>query len=415
MAPSAGAWKERRRWHCEVKKFKLESRRISKADCHGEQCSRGRRGCRQCEASRRSSLISVGEVPGAGSKLLGGWNVTTKNRRSCLVCSASAIRFITHSTVVAMPSIGPTLPPHLSKRSRDEAQDDGASSPDSSEKRRRVAGPALPPTASTSARAVGPSLPPDFTSRASSSESESVPAPPTSSRPSRVAGPAPPPAPLDERPQSPPADDSDSSDDDFGPAPPPVGGVHHAGHDDGSLRPTKSAFDTEPQFTDQPKRAQRDEWMTLPPTQDDLSARMDPTKMRARKFNSGKSAGGTSGMSSAWTETPEQKLKRLQDEALGITAPSNAAPATSESRKSKDEERRARKMREKIDAARGKSLVEQHQDKGTGKEKEDDPSKRAFDYEKDMAVSGTVNHKQRREMLSKSKGFSDRFSSGSFL
>ena len=72
-------------------------------------------------------------------------------------------------------------------------------------------------------------------------------------------------------------------------------------------------------------------------------------------------------------------------------------------------------MREKIDAARGKSLVEQHQEKGTGKEKEDDPSKRAFDYEKDMAVTGNVNHKQRREMLNKSKGFGDRFSGGSYL
>lgn len=177
----------------------------------------------------------------------------------------------------------------------------------------------------------------------------------------------------------------------------------------------KSAFDIEPQFTEAPKQAQRDEWMTLPPTQDDLAARMDPTKMRARKFNTGKSAGNTGGMSSAWTETPEQKLKRLQDEALGITAPSNTAPATSESKRSKEEERRARKMREKIEAARGKSLVEQHQDKGTGKEKEDDPSKRAFDYEKDMAISGTANHKQRRDMLNKSKGFSDRFSSGSYL
>ena len=130
------------------------------------------------------------------------------------------------------------------------------------------------------------------------------------------------------------------------------------------LGSAKSAFDTEPQFAEAPKAAQRDEWMTLPPTQDDLAARMDPTKMRARKFNTGKGAGSTGGMSSAWTETPEQKLKRLQDEALGIAAPTNAAPTTSESRRSKEEERRARKMREKIDASRGKSLVEQHQEKG---------------------------------------------------
>lgn len=296
-----------------------------------------------------------------------------------------------------MPSIGPSLPPHLTKRSRDDDDSDRQSSPESSDKRRRVAGPAPPP---------------DSRSRSSSVDSDVGPAPPPSSKPSRVIGPAPPPAPLDERPHDAPKDDdSDSSDDDFGPAPPPPGGAQ-SGFDLGS---TKSAFDTEPQFAEAPKAAQRDEWMTMPPTQDDLAARMDPTKMRARKFNTGKGAVSTGGMSSAWTETPEQKLKRLQDEALGITASTNAAPATSESRRSKEEERRARKMREKIDASRGKSLVEQHQEKGIGKEKEDDPSKRAFDYEKDMAVGGMTTHKQRREMLNKSKGFSDRFASGSYL
>lgn len=208
------------------------------------------------------------------------------------------------------------------------------------------------------------------------------------------------------------AEDSDSSDDEFGPAPPPAGADIGSYDDD---RPVKSAFDTDAGFAEAPKRIQRDDWMTMPPTQDDLAARLDPTKQRARKFNTGKSAGGGGGMSSAWTETPEQKLKRLQDEAMGISAPSSTTAPTQASRKSKDEERHARKMRDKIDAARGKSLVEQHSEKGTGKDKEDDPSKRAFDYEKDMAVVGTANHKQRRELLSKSKGFGDRFSSGSFL
>ena len=310
-----------------------------------------------------------------------------------------------------MPSIGPTLPPHLAKRSRDE-DDDRASSPDSSDKRRRVAGPAPPPSASSPRRNIGPSLPPESRSRSSGEDSDVGPALPKASKPARVAGPTPPPAPLDERPPNPPEDDSDSSDDDFGPAPPPANAnISSYEHD----QPGKSAFDTDPDYTEAPKKAQRDDWMTMPPTQDDLAARMDPTKMRARKFNTGKSAGGGGGMSSAWTETPEQKLKRLQDEAMGITTPSNSTAPVQDSKKSKEEERRERKMREKIDAARGKSLVEQHAEKGTGKEKEDDPSKRAFDYEKDMAVIGTANNKQRRELLSKSKGFSDRFSSGRFL
>lgn len=161
---------------------------------------------------------------------------------------------------------------------------------------------------------------------------------------------------------------------------------------------------------------QRDAWMTMPPTQDDLAARMDPTKMRARKFNSGKSAGaGGAGGMDIWTETPEQKLKRLQDEAMGISAHSNASTTSKkESRRNREEEAKTQRMREKLEASRGKSLVEAHEEK-TGKEKEDDPSKRAFDYEKDMALGGKVNHKQKREMLNKAKGFGDRFSSGSFL
>lgn len=225
-------------------------------------------------------------------------------------------------------------------------------------------------------------------------------------------GPAAPPAPLNERPPNPPSDDTDSSDDDFGPAPPPAGAAYNAStYDDAT--PAKSAFDTDPQFAEAPKKAQRDDWMTMPPTQDDLAARLDPTKQRARKFNSGKSAGGGGGMSSAWTETPEQKLKRLQDEAMGISSAPPSAGTASTGGRSKEEERRARKMREKIDASRGKSLVEQHQSKK--KIEEDDPSKRVFDYEKDMAVQGNLNHKQKREMLSKSKGFGDRFSSGNFL
>jgi hypothetical protein len=316
------------------------------------------------------------------------------------------------TTALTMP-IGPTLPPHLAKRSRDD-EDERASSPDSGDKRRRVAGPAPPPSAKSPRRTVGPSLPPNHASRSSSEDNDVGPAPPQASKPKRIAGPAPPPAPLDERPSYPPEDDSNSSsDDDFGPAPPPAGGSVNYDDDE---RPEKSAFDTSPQYAEElkPQKAQRDDWMTMPPTQDDLAARLDPTKQRATKFSSGKSSGG-GGLSSAWTETPQQKLKRLQDEAMGITTPSNAPAAAYDSKKSKEEERRARKMREKIDAARGKSLVEQHAEKGTGKEKEDDPSRRAFDYEKDMAVIGTANNKQRRELLSKSKGFSDRFASGSFL
>ncbi|KAF1997462.1 hypothetical protein P154DRAFT_280809 [Amniculicola lignicola CBS 123094] len=317
-----------------------------------------------------------------------------------------------------MSSIGPSLPPHLAKRKRSDGEDDVSASPQrssspDSEKRRRVVGPAAPP------RTLGPTLPPRAgspRSRSSSEDSDLGPALPTASKPARVLGPAPPPAPLSERPPNPPSDDSDSdsSDDDFGPAPPPAGGFSSGnGNGDGASR---SAFDVDPQYVEETKKVVRDEWMMLPPTADGLAARMDPTKSRPRKFNSGKASNGpTAGETNAWTETPEQKLKRLQNEALGISAPATATDTKKDSRRAREEEAKARKIREKIEASRGKSLMEQHTEAETGKEKEDDPSKRAFDYQKDMAGGAKIGNKQRRDLLDNAKGFGGRFSSGSFL
>ncbi|ORX94515.1 hypothetical protein BCR34DRAFT_465125, partial [Clohesyomyces aquaticus] len=302
------------------------------------------------------------------------------------------------------------LPPHLAKRPRDnDDQPSRSTSPDSSDKRRRVLGPTRTPSASRPR------------SGSSSSEDSGGPAPPSAPKPRY--GPTAPPAPLSERPPDPPSDDSDSdsTDDDFGPAPPPPGGLPSA-HRHDEQNPIRSAFDTDTRYAkrEDTKKVQRDEWMTLPPTHDDLAARMDPTKLRARKFNSGKGAkgGGAAGQDmGVWTETPEQKLKRLQNEALGVTAPANTATAASShaSRRTREEEEKARRIKEKIEAARGKSLMEKHKEQGTGKEKEDDPSKRKFDHEKDMGVGMKVSNKQRQEMLNKSKGFGDRFSGGSFL
>jgi hypothetical protein len=79
-----------------------------------------------------------------------------------------------------MPSVGPTLPPHRTKRSRD-SDDERASSSDSGDKRRRVAGPAPLPSAASPRRTVGPSLPPNLVSRSSSEDSDAGPAPPPAS------------------------------------------------------------------------------------------------------------------------------------------------------------------------------------------------------------------------------------------
>ena len=105
----------------------------------------------------------------------------------------------------------------------------------------------------------------------------------------------------------------------------------------------------EPQHVEE--KVQRDAWMTMPPKQDDLAARMDPTKIRARGFNTGKGARGPNvhdDDSSAWHETPEQKQKRLADEMMGVSQPSTADPQKPrKSAEATKDEAAARQIRER--------------------------------------------------------------------
>jgi hypothetical protein len=217
-------------------------------------------------------------------------------------------------------------------------------------------------------------------------------------------GPAPPSAP-----QEFPGSDSDSDSDDYGPAPPSA-----------SNAPKRTIGPAAPPA--EPDAPQRDSWMLAPPEASAYKER-DPTRIRARKFASNPAgrpaphSGG--GVSSIWTETPEEKLRRLQDSVLGRSGPADdAATSSAGSRKSKEEEERNRRIASNIEAQRGKSLVAEHQQrqKATGAaEEEDDPSKRGFDKEKDMALGGQIGTAQRRELLNKAADFGGRFSKGSFL
>ncbi|KAB8596103.1 hypothetical protein FH972_025812 [Carpinus fangiana] len=276
-----------------------------------------------------------------------------------------------------MSTQGPTLPPHLLAKRKHEDEDD-----------------------KTTAR------PRNSRSPSSSPEADGA-------KKRRLAGPAPPPARLDERPTYPPDAESDSSSDDddgYGPALPSTGST---------ARPAQSVFDNMPQERDTAKReSKRDEWMMMPPTQDDLSARMDPTKQRARGFNTGKGAKGASGPAGSnamWTETPEQRRKRLEDEVMGVKrSDSQGLDVTKDLRKQREDEEKARKIKEHNEKHRGESLYKQHQ--GTSKAKEDDdPSKRAFDYDKDMSAGSKIGHSQKKELLNKASDFGSRFSSARYL
>jgi len=54
------------------------------------------------------------------------------------------------------------------------------------------------------------------------------------------------------------------------------------------MQATKRIQEQEATAREKDKKPQREEWMLLPPTNDDWSSRVDPTKLKARKFQSGK-------------------------------------------------------------------------------------------------------------------------------
>lgn len=384
-----------------------------------------------------------------------------------------------------MSSIGPQLPPHLSKRKREE--DDSPDSPPSKTSRSNqdeIAiddeesdsddgyGPSVPkttvmgptmPTKAPERPSIGPTLPPSANTNEISLESDSdddgtgpAPPPPAATvtskqhhqqpqqkqdappNPKRIMGPAPPPANLSERPTSPPnrsgsEEEDEDSEDDYGPALP--GSHAHSKHSRGAAAAALLAAGPD-------AGPKRDDWMLAPPTSTGYSER-DPTKIKARKFASGTSAtsrpaaGAGGGVSSIWTETPEEKARRLADAVLGrggdqTSASSSAAAAKSNSSSdgSRDK-KRDDKIRAFTEQMRGKSLYEEHQSaikegkmngssgsggkKATDVEEEDDPSKRAFDREKDMGLGMKITASQRKELLNRASDFGGRFQKGNYL
>lgn len=373
--------------------------------------------------------------------------------------------------------VGPQLPPHLAKRKRSNEDIEIPNSPPrkvqaASGPESRILGPTAPPLNNPDElnieddsseddygptkpsdttkspvnqparppKAVGPTLPPthnpdELNIDESSDDDEYGPSKPTTTTttatsssnigptlPKRVLGPAPPPANLSERPSHPanPGADSDSSDDDdFGPALPPAPGSY-AETQMIAERAQVASREAEVISKAAPRR---DDWMLVPPSDSSWGDRVDPTKLKNRKFQSGKGSkapierGG--GISAIWTETPEQKRQRLEDEVLGRTETAlNSTGASSKpgaGRMSKEEQATARRIEAYNEKNRNKSLYDEHNKQEGIKEKEDDPSKRGFDREKDMAIGGRMGHGEKREMLAKAKDFGSRFQKGKYL
>lgn len=270
-------------------------------------------------------------------------------------------------------------------------------------------GPARPETPPKRARVMGPAMPPSFRPESDKDEEQDS------------------------------QDDEDESDDDYGPSLPPPASSSSAVQHETPTEPIPS------QPASKPEVVQRDDWMLKPPDQLGLSARMDPTKLKNRKFNTGNparpAASKAGGPSNTWTETVEEKRKRLQNEVMGIQAPAAASTASEPDAGKALAAERAEKMSKHVreynvsatshiyiylsellaklhanqqEKNRNKSLYSQHK-ASTEEQEKDDPSARAFDKEKDIRAPSKISHSQRREMLNKAADFNSRFSGGSFL
>ncbi|KAI1827226.1 hypothetical protein F4861DRAFT_494508 [Xylaria intraflava] len=330
----------------------------------------------------------------------------------------------------AHPSIGPSLPPPIGP-TPPPAVSAGPELPPAnvdevpldSEDDEPI-GPSAPPTTNTAKHTIGPTLPSTNTDEIPLDSEDEDALGPALPKQKRIHGPSLPPAPLSERPPE-NTDSDDGSDDDYGPALP-----SSTSHKQRQARALKAAeAEAEAAATKAPKR---DDWMLAPPSAGGYRA-ADPTKPKARRFNAGPRANTDSAagseISSIWTETPEEKRKRLENAVLGRDG-ANATPRSAQPKSdAKADAEQAARIQTFTEATRGRSLYEEHQaarargeagapsgsKKGWADEEEDDPSKRAFDKEKDMKLGGRIGAAQRRELVNKAADFGSRFAKGKYL
>ncbi|KGO67523.1 Protein of unknown function DUF3752 [Penicillium italicum] len=245
---------------------------------------------------------------------------------------------------------------------------------DSKDKRKFEADDPQPGLVSKQRKVIGPSLPPPQEANAANSEISKE--------------------------EEEDDDDDDDDDDDFGPSLPPSG----------PLKPHMQQKLCAPEVSKQvEKESQRDQWMLQPPSHSDWSSKIDPTQLRNRKFNTGKSATAPKNMDSSWVETPEERMRRLQDAVMGVAASTNQHgdhKGASNAKLMEDQIKRYKDITGKNTRLETLNQAEKE---------DDDPSARAFDREKDMAVASKISSAQRREMVKKAADYNTRFTKGNFL
>ena len=155
--------------------------------------------------------------------------------------------------------------------------------------------------------------------------------------------------------------------------------------------------------------------MLAPPTRADWLGSLDASKLKARKFNQSKSGTNTQGNSvdhTVWTETPLERAQRLEDEALGRRRPKPVVTEEDEQKIAESAER-DRRIKEYNAQTRGLSLMEKHS--ASREPEEDDPSKRPFDYQKDIVGGGTLGFKERNTLINRAKDLDSKYTGGKYL
>ncbi|SGY61538.1 BQ5605_C007g04568 [Microbotryum silenes-dioicae] len=402
--------------------------------------------------------------------------------RSCTVLHATvlhSIALLKRSALINMPQVGPQLPPHLAAASSSSSSSGpqlpphvpaGPSRPST-----QTVGPVFPPSAPTAAGPslaapvqddddsdddYGPSLPPDLAAARTTTASSIAAGPSTApdAPTKKVLGPT---LPSDYRPSpsvsgavsdsaaSPPLRPykketplsnlcSDDDDDAFGPMPLPAGASGYSEENEGvrlvrerEERQREREREAERKKNEKPKR---EEWMMVPPKDLDLMSSMDPTKLKSRGFQqmAGKGmAHGSAGKPNPedvnlWTETPQERQKRLEDEMMGrkrkaeISNGDGGAGQPEETDEQRRKRMRDQQLRDEVDrynkSSRNATLLDQHAKSSKIKEKDDKVPPRIWDHDRDMSVGGRLlDDSKRSDMIKNARDLGGRFGGGSYL
>lgn len=262
-----------------------------------------------------------------------------------------------------MPAIGPEMPSERRRRrSRSDSVSsrssyDSSSSRSSSSSRRRSPSPSGSETSARRRPAVaGPQLPANFLRSRSRSDSASS---------SHLK-----------------ASSSDEEGPCVGPALPTASNTDNDGLNAGARaflerEARKNAAAQEAKLAAEKAANSRPEWMLLPPSLSNASSLQavagDPLNLKSRGFaqstprvsaRGGGGGGGEDADMSLWTETPEERMKRMQDEVSGVRSKDGAELSEKEALERDMTARRDASIAASVAEGRGKkSLVEEHNER----------------------------------------------------